>query len=142
MPLQIIDHGSVQHQQMVELRFQMLRKPLGLSFTKEDLEAEKNDMLIGFFDDGKLESCCILTQQDAKTVKLRQMAVLSGLQGKGIGRVLMTFAENIARDRGYRKLTMHARKTALGFYEKLGYHVSGAEFEEVTIPHFEMEKEL
>jgi GNAT superfamily N-acetyltransferase len=142
MPLQIIDHGSIQHQQMVELRFQMLRKPLGLTFTKEDLELEKEDTLIGFFDDGKLEGCCILTKQDVKTVKLRQMAVLSGIQGKGIGRALMTFAENIARDGGYRKLTMHARKTALGFYEKLGYHVSGLEFEEVTIPHFEMEKEL
>jgi GNAT superfamily N-acetyltransferase len=70
------------------------------------------------------------------------MAVLSGLQGKGIGRVLMTFAENIARDRGYRKINMHARKTAVGFYEKLGYSISGPEFEEVTIPHFEMEKEL
>jgi GNAT superfamily N-acetyltransferase len=142
MPLQIIDHGSLQHQKMVELRFQMLRKPLGLSYSKEEIEAEKNDILIGFFDDGKIEGCCILTKADGKTVKLRQMAVLSGLQGKGIGRVLMTYAENVARDHGYRKLNMHARKTALGFYEKLGYSVSGPEFQEVTIPHFEMEKDL
>ena len=142
MPLQIIDHGSLQHQKMVELRYQMLRKPLGLSYSKEEIEAEKNDLLIGFFDDEKLEGCCILTKTSPKNVKLRQMAVLSGLQGKGIGRVLMTYAENVARDHGYRKLTMHARKTAVGFYEKLGYSISGAEFLEVTIPHFEMEKEL
>ena len=142
MPLQIIDHGSIQHRQMVELRFQMLRKPLGLTFSKEDLEAEKKDILIGFFDDGSLEGCCILTKTDEKTVQLRQMAVLSGLQGKGIGRVLMSFAENLSRDRGYKRLTMHARETALGFYEKLGYSVIGPEFLEVTIPHYEMEKEL
>jgi predicted GNAT family N-acyltransferase len=142
MPLQIIDHGSIQHRQMVDLRFQMLRKPLGLTFTKEDLAAEKNDILIGFFDDEKLEGCCILTKKDEKIVCLRQMAVLSGLQGKGIGRVIMSFAENIARDLRYKKLTMHARKTAQGFYEKLGYHVEGPEFEEVTIPHVEMVKEL
>ncbi len=142
MPLQIIDHGSIQHRQMVDLRFQILRKPLGLTFTKDDLEAEKNDILIGFFDEGKLEGCCILTKEGAKTVRLRQMAVISGLQGKGIGRVIMSFAENIARDRGYKKLNMHARKTAQGFYEKLGYHVEGPEFEEVTIPHIEMVKEL
>jgi predicted GNAT family N-acyltransferase len=54
----------------------------------------------------------------------------------------MSFAENIARDRGYRRLTMHARKSAIGFYEKNGYKISGPEFVEVTIPHFEMEKEL
>jgi len=127
---------------MVDLRFQMLRKPLGLTFSADELAAEKNDILIGCFDEEKLEACCMLTQTDPKTVRLRQMAVTSGLQGKGIGRVLMTFAENIARDRGYRRLTMHARKTAVGFYEKNGYKVCSDQFEEVTIPHFVMDKEL
>jgi ribosomal protein S18 acetylase RimI-like enzyme len=70
------------------------------------------------------------------------MAVLNNLQGKGIGRALMQFAENIARDRGFKKITMHARKTATGFYEKLGYVISGGEFEEVTLPHVVMEKRL
>ena len=70
------------------------------------------------------------------------MAVMNNLRGKGIGRALMNFAENIARDLGYRTITMHARKTAIGFYEKLGYGVVGEEFYEVTIPHFEMQKEL
>jgi predicted GNAT family N-acyltransferase len=54
----------------------------------------------------------------------------------------MQFAENIARDRGFKKITMHARKTAIGFYEKLGYKPIGEQFEEVTIPHFIMEKML
>jgi ribosomal protein S18 acetylase RimI-like enzyme len=70
------------------------------------------------------------------------MAVNSGLQGKGIGRVLMTFAENVARDRGMRRMVMHARKSAIGFYEKLGYRTCSDEFLEVTIPHYEMEKAL
>ena len=142
MALRIIDHGTKEYQQMIDLRDHVLRKPLGLSFSKEDLEKEKEDILIGCFDDDKLEACCLLTKVDPKTVRLRQMAVLSGLQGKGVGRILMQFAENIARDNGYRKLLMHARKTALGFYEKLGYRVNGDEFEEVTIPHFVMEKDL
>ena len=142
MALRIIDHGSKEYQQMIDLRDHVLRKPLGLTFNNEDLEKEKEDILIGCFDDDKLEACCLLTKVDSKTVRLRQMAVLSGLQGKGVGRILMQFAENIARDRGYRKLLMHARKTALGFYEKLGYRVNGDEFVEVTIPHFVMEKNL
>ena len=33
-------------------------------------------------------------------------------------------------------------KHAVGFYEKLGYKTTGDEFEEVTIPHFVMEKSL
>lgn len=127
---------------MVNLRNEILRKPLGLSFTREELEKEKDDILMGAFEDDKLLGCCLLTRMDAKTVRLRQMAVPKSMQGKGVGRALMIFAENIARDLGYRKLCMHARKTAVGFYQKLGYGISGDEFLEVTIPHYVMEKTL
>jgi GNAT superfamily N-acetyltransferase len=70
------------------------------------------------------------------------MAVPNSMQGKGVGRALMIFAENIARDLGYKKLCMHARQTALGFYKKLGYSITGEPFEEVTITHYIMEKAL
>ncbi|HEY6978269.1 MAG TPA: GNAT family N-acetyltransferase [Chitinophagaceae bacterium] len=142
MAVKIIDHGSKEYKQMVDLRYSMLRKPLGLSFSEEELQEEKNNIHIGCFDDDKLEGCCMLVPKDDGTIQLRQMAVISGLQGKGIGRVLMQFAENIARDRGFKKLIMHARKTAMGFYEKLGYNKVGNEFLEVTIPHYIMEKGL
>ncbi len=84
----------------------------------------------------------MLVEDGPQTVRLRQMAVINDLQGKGVGRALMQFAENLARDRGYRKITMHARKNAIGFYEKMGYKAIGEEFEEITIPHVVMEKEL
>jgi ribosomal protein S18 acetylase RimI-like enzyme len=127
---------------MVQLRNDILRRPLGLQFTPEELEKEKEEILIGAFEEEKMLGCCMLIKQDPVSVRLRQMAVLNNLQGKGIGRALMQFAENIARDRGFQKITMHARKTAVGFYEKLGYRVCGQEFEEVTIPHYVMEKLL
>jgi predicted GNAT family N-acyltransferase len=142
MPLKIIDHGTKEYQQMVDLRTHILRKPLGLQFSPEDLEKEREDVLIAAYEDDQMLGCCMLTQTAPDTVRLRQMAVKAGLQGKGIGRVLMQFAENIARDRGNKKLTMHARKTATGFYEKLGYKATGEEFTEVTIPHYIMEKQL
>ena len=127
---------------MVHLRSEILRKPLGLFFTEEELEKEKDDILMGAFEDDRLLGCCLLSPMDKMTVRLRQMAVPNNMQGKGVGRALMIFAENIARDLGYRKLCMHARTTAKGFYEKLGYSVSGNEFMEVTIPHYIMEKPL
>lgn len=142
MALKMIDHGSKEYQQMVHLRNEILRKPLGLTFTQEELEKEKEEILIGAFEDEKMLGCCMLIKESPAVVRLRQMAVLNNLQGKGIGRALMQFAENIARDRGFRKITMHARKSAIGFYEKLGYHVTGDEFHEVTIPHHIMEKPL
>jgi GNAT superfamily N-acetyltransferase len=142
MALKIIDHGTREYQQMIQMRLDILRKPLGLTFTPDELEKEKNEVLIGAFEDEKMLGCCMLVKEAESTCRLRQMAVLNNLQGKGIGRALMNFAENIARDLGYKKLTMHARKTAIGFYEKLGYRTSGEEFLEVTIPHYIMEKQL
>lgn len=142
MALKIIDHGSPEYQKMVKLRDDILRRPLGISFTPEELESEKDNMLIGAFEDDDMLGCCMLIEEDKNIVRLRQMAVLNDLQGKGIGRALMNFAENIARDRGYKIISMHARKHVVGFYEKMGYKVTSDEFIEITIPHYVMEKEL
>jgi GNAT superfamily N-acetyltransferase len=142
MALKIIDHGTAEYQQMVKLRDDILRKPLGLGFTPEELESEKDNMLIAAFEEERMLACCMLVEEQPGTVRLRQMAVLNDLQGKGIGRALMNFAENIARDRGYKIVRMHARVHAVGFYEKVGYRVQGDKFVEVTIPHYVMEKLL
>ncbi|HEX8609078.1 MAG TPA: GNAT family N-acetyltransferase [Pedobacter sp.] len=142
MALKIIDHGTKEYQQMIQLRDDILRRPLGLHFSDDELTKEKNNLLIGAFEDDQMLGCCMLVEEQPGTVRLRQMAVLNDLQGKGVGRALMQFAENLARDRGYKKITMHARKNSLGFYEKMGYKKVGNEFEEITIPHYVMEKKL
>jgi predicted GNAT family N-acyltransferase len=142
MALKIIDHGSPEYDQMVQLRIDILRRPLGLSFSPDELDKEKENLLMGAYEDDHMLGCCMLVEEDPQTVRLRQMAVINDLQGKGIGKALMQFAENLARDRGYKKIVMHARKNALGFYEKMGYRKIGDEFHEITIPHYMMEKEL
>ena len=142
MALKIIDHGSNEYRQMVKLRDDILRKPLGLGFSPQELEKEKDNMLIGAFEDDDMLGCCMLVEENPETVRLRQMAVLNDLQGKGIGRALMNFAENLGRDRGYKIMSMHARKNVVGFYEKMGYKVTSDEFTEITIPHYVMEKKL
>ena len=142
MALKILDHGSPEYRQMIKLRDDILRKPLGLSFSNDEIEKEKDNLLIGAFEDEDMLGCCMLIEENPDTIRLRQMAVLNDLQGKGIGRALMQFAENLARDRGYKILSMHARKNVVGFYEKMGYKKKGDEFIEVTIAHYVMEKEL
>ena len=142
MSLKMIQYGSKEYEQMVALRHQMLRKPLGLNFTDQELEADKEHVLLGCFDDDILEGCCMLVQVAPGVVRLRQMAVLSGLQGKGIGRVLVQFAENVARDRRNHKIIMHSRTSSVNFFEKSGYAEVGEPFTELTIQHVVMEKEL
>jgi ribosomal protein S18 acetylase RimI-like enzyme len=142
MPIRQIDHGSFEYGQMVDLRNEILRIPLGLLLTNEELEQEKNDILIGAFDEQEILGCCLLTKVDKKTVRLRQMAVKNTSQGMGIGASLMNYAENVARDKGFSVMIMHARETAIGFYEKAGYHVEGEKFTEVNVPHYLMVKML
>ena len=115
---------------------------MNLSFESSELEKEKNDILIAALDEDVMLGCCLLTQADDKVVRLRQMAVQNNLQGKGVGASMMNYAETIARDKGYKRLMMHARKTAVGFYEKLGYKTVGNEFSEINLPHIIMEKKL
>jgi len=142
MGLKQIDHGSREYRQMVDLRDQLLRKPLGMTFTPEELEKEKEETMIASYDEDDILGCCILTKVDNETVRLRQMAVHPDYQRKGIGASIMSFAENLARDKGYRYLIMHARDTAIGFYEKFGYKIKGDTFTEVGLPHHVMQKEL
>lgn len=142
MALKQIDFGTPDYQQMLNLRYEILRKPLGLQFKPEELESEKDAILIAAFEDEKMLGCCFLTKVDNETVRLRQMAVQNNLQGKGIGASLMNFAENIARDRGYKTMLMHARKTTVQFFEKQGYKVEGNDFIQLTIPHCAMKKKL
>ncbi len=141
MPLKIIDHGSKEYQLMLNLRNEILRKPLGLTLEQEDVEFDKDNILIGAFEEDKLLACCMLEKNKGK-ILLRQMAVKNDLQGKGIGRALLSFAENIARDLGYREMSMYARKSVSGFYEKLGYKNSGDEFTKLTITHIVMKKNI
>ena len=142
MNFKIIKYQSKEYEQMINLRTEVLRKPLGLVYTKEQLAMDKEDILIGCFENENtnLVACCILTIKNEDTMKLRQMAVANDLQGQGIGSKLISFTEKVAKEAGYNKIELHARKYAEGFYQKLGYSVVGDEFCEVNIPHFKMEK--
>ena len=142
MALKQIYHGSKEYDQMVKLRYEIMRKPLGLDFNEDELKKEKDDILIGAFEEEMIIGCCLLTKIDSQCTRLRQMAVQKSRQGMGIGESMMQFAENIARDRGFRIITMHARETAIGFYERYGYKTKGDEFVEINIPHRIMEKKL
>ncbi|RAQ30601.1 hypothetical protein DPQ25_03690 [Hydrogeniiclostridium mannosilyticum] len=55
---------------------------------------------------------------------------------------MFRFAETLCRARGHRLLWLNARRTAEGFYLRLGYRRTGEEFLELGIPHIRMEKRL
>ena len=137
-----IAFGSDDYRRECSLRDEVLRVPLKLSLRDEDLSAESDQLHFGLFDpEGGILACVVVIPVSADDARIRQMAVSPLHQGTGLGRKLMTGLERNLRSRGFTRFTLHARASALGFYQKLDFTVTSGEFLEVGIPHFVMEKE-
>jgi predicted GNAT family N-acyltransferase len=139
-----IAFNSQEYCQAVKLREKLLREPLGMKFTPEFLAGDSEDYHIAAFDlQNKLVGCLQLKPLAWKSeIKMRQAAVDSHMQGKGVGAKLLAFAEDFSRTMRFGKMVLHARKHVIDFYIKSGYSVVSKEFTEVGIPHKKMEKLL
>jgi predicted GNAT family N-acyltransferase len=137
-----IQHGSAAYDEEVELRMEILRRPLGIGFDPAQLAAENTDIHLGAYDGGKLVACLVLTPHDAQSMRMRQVAVANDYQRKGVGRILVARSESIAKEKGYRQMVLHARETAIPFYISMDYLVEREPFIEVGIPHRYMTKNL
>jgi len=137
-----IKYQTEDYNQELKLRDQVLRKPLGLSLYDENLKAEKDDFHIGAYTNDHLIGVLILTKQNEKEIKMRQVAVSEQWRSIKVGTALVRYAEHYAKNEGYEIVLLHARKTAREFYMKLGYESVGEEFLEINIPHYPMRKSL
>ena len=130
------------YRQEIELRLELLRIPLGLTFSDEQLSSEAADLHFGMLDEGRLIACAVIVPLSDTVAKLRQMAVATEYQKKGIGASLIRSIESALLDRQFETIELHARDSATGFYEKLGYRKQGLQFIEVSLPHWKMTKSI
>ena len=130
-----IAHKSPDWEKAVELRRKILRIPLGMDFSKEELENEYSDMHFAGFLDGQVVAAAVLRKANDEDLQLRQICVDDSHQGKGYGSELNKIIESAAKEKSYKRIIAHARKTALKFYERLDYQIEGDEYILVTIPH-------
>ncbi|MBX7215561.1 MAG: GNAT family N-acetyltransferase [Candidatus Kapabacteria bacterium] len=140
--IQQIHHGTVEYEETVALRNDVLRRPLGLAFTPEMLASEVDEFHIACYRNSELVGCLLLVPRNGGKLKMRQVAVAESAQRSGIGKAMVDFSEHFAREHGFNEITMHARETAVPFYLNLGYEIIGDRFEEVSIPHFKMRKSI
>lgn len=141
--VQQIEFATPEYDEMVRLRYDVLRKPLGREFTEAQLAEEYADALFGIYDaHNNLLGCLIMTEKNSETLKMRQVAVAENAQGKGIGGEMVRAVEHWSSHKNYKIIELHAREVAVNFYKNLGYTVVGAPFEEVGIPHSAMVKKL
>ena len=134
--------NSEEYRNELELRDKVLRKPLGMNLYDENLEADKNDVHIGAFINNRIVGVLILTILNSNKLKMRQVAVDEDFRAMKIGTEMVRFAEEYSKEKGYSTMSLNARKTAVAFYEKLGYAKMSREFLEINIPHYKMSKSL
>jgi ribosomal protein S18 acetylase RimI-like enzyme len=125
------------------LRYRILREPWNQPPGSERNEGDETAIHAALFEHGKILGVSRLDSAEREIGQIRFMAVETNQQGKGIGEQLMHQLELIALQRGHKKIILHAREIAVGFYQKLGYELkekSHLLFGEIQ--HFLMEKQL
>ncbi|MEZ5007342.1 MAG: GNAT family N-acetyltransferase [Chitinophagales bacterium] len=134
--------GSDLYHQSIDLRDRILRQPLGLQFSKEELLQENDSHHLVYLEKGEVIGVIVMRPIDENIFKMRQVAIDSIWQRKGIGQTLVNFSETFSKLKNRSKIILHARDTAIPFYQKLGYQTVGNEFVEVGIKHYKMEKAI
>lgn len=137
----VISHDSLEYKKAIDLREAVLRIPLGMRYAPNDLIGEEHYIHIAGFVEDEIVASAMLVPEGSKC-KMKQVAVSSKLQGKGIGSNLVKFSEEIAIIKGFNQMYCHARDHAVPFYRKNKFTAVGDYFTEINIPHVKMVKSL
>ena len=127
------------------LRYEVLRKPWFQPKGSERDDGDETSLHRMIIDkpNGKVVAVGRLQFNSIEEAQIRYMAVSDDYQGKGYGRKMVKALDNIAREKGSRKIILQSRENAVKFYEKNGYKIiekSYLLFDEIQ--HWLMEKEL
>lgn len=142
MDIRQIACASAEYEQEKQLRHAVMRAPLGMTLSDEDVAGEESQLHFAAFDGETLVGCVLFKLLDDAHAKLRQMAVANHMHGKGIGLSLVTYAEAALRQLGISHIVTDARIEARGFYARMGYKVEGEPYEVLGIPSILMVKAL
>ncbi|MMZ49758.1 putative N-acetyltransferase YjcF [compost metagenome] len=74
--------------------------------------------------------------------KLDRISILKPYRQFGLGKLIVSSLEEIAKNKELSKVKLHGQTHAEGFYHKLGYQTSSDIFMEDGIPHYLMVKDL
>ncbi len=127
-----------------ELRYEILRRPWGQPFSsvKDDLEDTAMHAMI-LDEKGIVAGVCRMQFNNKDEAQLRFMAIRADLQGKGHGKLLLTYFEELASRHNKKRIVLQAREAAVGFYRRNGYMLKEqTQLLWGVIQHYRMEKVL
>lgn len=126
------------------LRWEVLRKPWDQPRSTEKDENEATSIHVMALNDA--DECVGVSRlqfNSPEEAQVRFMGVHDDHQGKGVGKKLMNYLEEKAKEKGTKKIMLQARENAVPFYLSIGYVVVEKSFLLWgIIQHYKMEKSL
>ena len=110
-----------EYQKYYDLRWRILRKPWQQPRGSEKDNLEGQSIHLMACEKGKLLGVGRVHFNSSKEAQIRYMAVEEGVQGKGVGTIILKELEKSAIKKGANHTILNARESAVGFYKKQGY---------------------
>ena len=124
-------------------RWEMLRKPLGMSMDSLADSIEKESFhIMGIDEDGNVIASGRVHFNTSDEAQIRYMAVDDNFKRQGIGSEIVTELERYALSKKAVTITLNARENAISFYLSLGYSEVCPYQSDTGIPHKTMKKDL
>ena len=101
--------GSDLYRQSLRLREAVLRAPLGLTITEEELADDAMRQHFCAISYGLVIGTVSLKPLDEATLQLKQMAVAEDRRREGVGAQLLAHAEGWAHEGGFLLMVLNAR---------------------------------
>lgn len=113
----------------------------GQKLFEMEMDEDRNGIHFGAFKDNKLVAVVSLFQ-NGEDFQFRKLAVDPQVQKIGVGAGLLNYINDYAMVNGGKRMWCNARDTAIGFYLKAGYKLTGQQFSKNGFDYEIMEKAI
>ena len=146
MPLLLADvsifqtswHESEAHLRAVRTPVFVVEQLVTPEFEWDELDASALHLL-AMLNNLNLETQPIACLRILNYHKIGRMAVLKQYRGNGLGAALLREAVAICKNNGSKNVILSAQTHAITFYEKCGFKVTSAVYQDLHIAHVDMQ---
>ncbi len=133
--------GAADMEAVLSIRAAVFIEEQGVS-EAEERDGRDGDALHLIAFDGDLPVGTARMLIDGTTGKIGRVAVLASHRGTGLGKAIICAALDLLRKEGLERAKLGSQTHAIGFYEGLGFRVTGPEYMDAGIPHRDMVRDL
>ena len=125
------------------LRFNVLREPWNQPLGSEVLADEDQAIHAIAVEGTEVVGVARMHESTEKQGQVRCVATATEAQGRGIGKAIMAYLEEKAKQKGWTEIVLEARENAVPFYQAIGYSIVAESYLLFgEIQHYRMQKSL